>query len=84
MVDKIIDLAVLLCGKRRYMIHGSGIRRAKNALKQIGSPELIFEPENDTDDYTLVTAFTSSANLRLAWTQHPATRSPSRFFSKEW
>ncbi len=37
--------------------YGSGIRRAKNALKQIGSPELVFEPENDTDDYTLVTAF---------------------------
>ena len=37
--------------------YGSGIRRAKNALKQIGSPELIFEPENDTDDYTLVTAY---------------------------
>lgn len=37
--------------------YGSGIRRAKNALSQIGSPALVFEPNNDTDDYTAVTAY---------------------------
>ena len=37
--------------------YGSGIRRAKNALSHIGSPALVFEPNNDTDDYTAVTAY---------------------------
>jgi predicted HTH transcriptional regulator len=37
--------------------YGSGIRRAKNAMKANGSPELIFEPDNDIDDYTMVTAY---------------------------
>ena len=37
--------------------YGSGIRRAKAALNRIGSPNLVFEPDNDTDDYTAVTAF---------------------------
>ena len=37
--------------------YGSGIRRAKNALDIIGSPALVFEPDNDTDDYTLVTVY---------------------------
>ena len=37
--------------------YGSGIRRAKNALRHNKSPELVFEPDNDTDDYTAVTAY---------------------------
>ncbi|MBQ8962132.1 MAG: hypothetical protein IJ071_13120 [Ruminococcus sp.] len=37
--------------------YGSGIRRAKNAMKENGTPELVFEPSNDTDDYTMVTAY---------------------------
>ena len=37
--------------------YGSGIRRAKNELIRIGSPALVFEPDNDTDDYTAVTAY---------------------------
>ncbi len=37
--------------------YGSGIRRAKNELSRIGSPALVFEPDNDTDDYTAVTAY---------------------------
>ena len=28
------------------------IRRVKNAMKENGSPNLVFEPANDTDDYT--------------------------------
>ena len=37
--------------------YGSGIRRAKTALSHIGSPALVFEPDNDMDDYTAVTAY---------------------------
>lgn len=37
--------------------YGSGIRRAKNAMKANGSPDLVFEPDNDTDDYIMVTAY---------------------------
>ena len=37
--------------------YGSGILRAKNAMKDNGSPELVFEPSNDDDDYTMVTAY---------------------------
>lgn len=33
--------------------YGSGIRRAKDALKENRSPELQFLPDNDTDDYTM-------------------------------
>ena len=32
--------------------YGSGIRRAKDALKNNGSPELKFYPDNDVDNYT--------------------------------
>lgn len=34
---------------------GSGIRRAKQAMLDNGSPGIYFEPSNDTDDYTKVT-----------------------------
>jgi len=33
--------------------YGSGIRRAKDALSDNGSPKLQFLPENDTDNYTM-------------------------------
>lgn len=33
--------------------YGSGIRRAKDALKENHSPELQFLPNNDVDDYTM-------------------------------
>ena len=33
--------------------YGSGIRRAKDALKEKHSPELQFLPDNDTNDYTM-------------------------------
>ena len=26
-------------------------------MSQIGTPDLVFEPDNDTDDYTVVTAY---------------------------
>lgn len=37
--------------------YGSGIRRAKTAMERNNSPKLIFEPDNDTDDYTQVLAY---------------------------
>ena len=37
--------------------YGSGIRRAKKAMKDNGSPALVYGPENDTDDYTQVIAY---------------------------
>jgi len=35
--------------------YGSGIRRAKHAMADNGNPPPLFEPLNDTDDYTMVT-----------------------------
>ena len=35
--------------------YGSGIRRATHAMADNGNPPLLFEPLNDTDDYTMVT-----------------------------
>ena len=35
---------------------GSGVRRAKHAMRDNGSPALVYEPANDADDYTMVTA----------------------------
>ena len=32
--------------------YGSGIRRAKDALLENGSPDLMFYPDNETDNYT--------------------------------
>lgn len=37
--------------------YGSGIRRAKDAMSENGSPQLVFGPDNDVDDYTMVTAY---------------------------
>lgn len=45
--------------------YGSGIRRAKNAMKENGSTELVFEPSNDTDDYTMVTAYINEEFARI-------------------
>lgn len=45
--------------------YGSGIRRAKNAMEENGSPALVFEPSNDTDDYTMVTAYINEEYARI-------------------
>ncbi len=44
---------------------GSGIRRAKRAMKKNGSPALVFTPDNDTDDYTMVTAYINEEFARI-------------------
>ena len=40
--------------------YGSGIRRAKQAMATNGSPELVFRPDNDMDDYTLAIAYVNA------------------------
>ena len=45
--------------------YGSGIRRAKAAMKENDSPALVFEPSNDTDDYTMVTAYINEEYARI-------------------
>lgn len=45
--------------------YGSGIRRAKNALKENGSPKLVFAPDNDNDDYTQVTVYINEEFARI-------------------
>ena len=43
---------------------GSGVRRAKHAMRDNGSPALVYEPANDADDYTMVTAPVQSEFLK--------------------
>ena len=45
--------------------YGSGVRRAKNALKENGSPRLVFGPDNDNDDYTQVTVYINEEFSRI-------------------
>lgn len=45
--------------------YGSGIRRAKKVMEDNCSPKLIFTPENDTDDYTMATAFINEEYARI-------------------
>ena len=45
--------------------YGSGIRRAKKAMADNGSPELVFEPMNDTDELTMVTACINQEFFRI-------------------
>ena len=37
--------------------YGSGTRRAKTEMNRIGSPALMFDPDNETDEYTVLTAY---------------------------
>ena len=63
--------------------YGSGIRRAKNALKHIGSPDLVFEPENDTDDYTLVTAYINREFVGIQMEEAELQGTPAQEITKE-
>ena len=45
--------------------YGSGIRRAKNAMAENHSPELVFSPKNDSDDYTMVTAYINEEFVKI-------------------
>ena len=45
--------------------YGSGIRRAKRAMEENGSPKLVFSPNNDIDDYTLAVAYINEEYARI-------------------
>ena len=45
--------------------YGSGVRRAKKAMINNGSPKLVFSPDNDTDDYTQVVAYVNEEFARI-------------------
>ena len=46
--------------------YGSGIRRAKDALKANGSPKLKFLPNNDYDDYTMAVIYINEEFAKIA------------------
>ncbi len=46
--------------------YGSGIRRAKEALKVNGSPKLEFLPNNDYDDYTMAVIYINEEFAKIA------------------
>ena len=53
-----------------YQLHlthsnGSGIKRAKNAIEFNGSPQLVFDPSNDIDDYTQATAYINAEYAQI-------------------
>ena len=45
--------------------YGSGIRRAKRAMEENGSPKLVFSQNNDIDDYTLAVAYVNEEYARI-------------------
>lgn len=45
--------------------YGFGIRRTKKAMKDNNSPDLVFEPNNDIDDYTMVMAYINEEYQRI-------------------
>jgi predicted HTH transcriptional regulator len=45
--------------------YGSGIRRAKKAMEDNGSPKLVFSPDNDTDDYTQAVAYINAEFAKI-------------------
>lgn len=50
---------------------GSGVRRAKHAMRDNGSPVLAYEPVNEEDDYTMVTALVQPEFLGVDPTVEP-------------
>lgn len=45
--------------------YGSGIRRAKDAMEENASPKLVFEPLEDSGDYTMATAYINEEFARI-------------------
>ena len=64
----------------------SVLLRSFHWLSRRNNSEIRFAASAATipSERSISTALTSSANYRFAWTQHPATFRPSRFFSSEW
>lgn len=53
--------------------YGSGVRRAKKAMADNGSPDLVWSPNNETDDYTQVIAYINEEFARIQNEEDPAT-----------
>lgn len=65
--------------------YGSGIRRAKHAMAYNGNPPLLFEPLNDTDDYTMVTCPINEEFAYIRDHEDVATRKTSEMATpNEW
>ncbi len=62
--------------------YGSGIRRAKHAMAENGNPPLLFEPLNDTDDYTMVTCPINEEYAYIRDHEDVATKGNNRTTSK--
>ena len=54
--------------------YGSGIRRAKKAMEDNGSPKLVYSPDNDTDDYTQVVAYINEEFARIQEEESQSSR----------
>ncbi len=64
--------------------YGSGIRRAKRAMADNGNPPPLFEPLNDTDDYTMVTCPINEEFAHIRDHEDAATRTtPEKTTPKE-
>lgn len=50
--------------------YGSGIRRAKDSLAENNSPEIIFLPDNDVDDYTMAVAYINKEFVKIRETEN--------------
>ena len=56
---------------------GSGVRRAKYAMCDSGLPALVYEPANDADDYTMVTAPIQPEFLENGGAEAPGDKRPT-------
>ena len=56
---------------------GSGVRRAKHAMRDNGSPVLVYEPANESDDYTMVTASIQPEFLEDGGAEAPGDKRPA-------
>jgi predicted HTH transcriptional regulator len=63
--------------------YGSGIRRAKKAMEDNGSPKLVYSPDNDTDDYTQVVAYINEEFARIQEEESQSSRVNSQKIPQE-
>ena len=63
--------------------YGSGIRRAKKAMKDNGSPALVSGPENDTDDYTQVIAYINAEFAKIQQEEQVKTSGSAQEIAQE-
>ena len=63
--------------------YGSGVRRAKKAMADNGSPKLVYGPDNDADDYTQVIAYINQEFLRIQEEEEASHGGKSRAIAQE-